>query len=130
MDNQTALELVCQDFIHHVHMVIQSGDDTQLAELEGAGESVIYQRQVGGMRYTILCEPEDNQTFSKRQSEILGLMCEGKTTKQIAYHLHIKPATVDTYIRRIFGKLGVNSRVEVVARAFRNRRPFMSHPLG
>ena len=104
-------------------MVIQAEDEAQLVEYheDSTGEALIYQREVGGMRYTLLCEPEGDHSLSTRQSQILDLMCKGMTTKQIAYHLQIKPTTVDTYIRRLFEKLGVNSRVEVVALAFRKR---------
>lgn len=131
MDNPVTLDSVFQDFIHHVHMVIQSEDAAQLVEYRDSttGESVICQREVGGMRYTLVCEPEGDPNLSTRQSQILDLMCRGMTTKQIAYHLQIKPTTVDTYIRRIFEKLGVNSRVEVVALAFRKKRPRYSTPV-
>lgn len=121
--NLLDLEDVCQKFIHEIHTAIQSGENTPLDDCRTAtsGEMIIYERLMDGMRYTVVCSSENDQILSMRQLEILNLMCQGLTNKQIAYHLEISPSTVDTYVRRLFEKLRVNSRVEVVALAFRKR---------
>jgi DNA-binding CsgD family transcriptional regulator len=52
-----------------------------------------------------------------RKFEVLGLLEQGRSTKQIAAELHLTTETVRTHIRRLFRALGVNSRLEAVAAA-------------
>jgi two-component system response regulator NreC len=48
-------------------------------------------------------------TLSQREREVLQLMAEGKTTKQIARHLHISPKTVEGHRLRLMTKLNMDS---------------------
>jgi DNA-binding NarL/FixJ family response regulator len=57
--------------------------------------------------------------LSPREHEILGLLAEGRTQAQIAGALVISSKTVATHIQHILGKLGVNTRAQAVAMAFR-----------
>lgn len=57
---------------------------------------------------------EDKETsafslLSEREREVLQLMAEGKTTKQIARHLHISPKTVEGHRLRLMAKLKMDS---------------------
>jgi DNA-binding CsgD family transcriptional regulator len=51
--------------------------------------------------------------ITKRESEIIGLICEGKTNKEIADQLFISVTTVKDHNQAIFQKLGVRNRTEV-----------------
>jgi DNA-binding NarL/FixJ family response regulator len=57
--------------------------------------------------------------LSERESEILKLLVSGMLKKQIAGRLELSIHTVDTYIRRIYEKLEVNTRSDAVAVAVR-----------
>jgi len=59
------------------------------------------------------------QPLTPRESEILTLLSEGLAQSEIAERLEISPKTVATHIERILGKLGVRSRAQAVALAFR-----------
>jgi PAS domain S-box-containing protein len=66
--------------------------------------------------------PDDGPTappphLTPRQVEVLRLLEQGRSTKQIAAELHLSPETVRNHIRRLFRALGVNSRLEAVAAA-------------
>jgi DNA-binding NarL/FixJ family response regulator len=61
----------------------------------------------------------DGFNLTPRELEILGLLAEGLTQDQIADRLVIASKTVATHIERILGKLGVQSRAQAVALAFR-----------
>lgn len=54
--------------------------------------------------------------LSKRELQIVALVAEGRPNKQIADQLHISEWTVSTYLRRIFAKLGVDSRAAMIYR--------------
>lgn len=57
--------------------------------------------------------PEKEQSafsiLSQREREVLQLLAEGQTTKQIAKLLHISPKTVEGHRLRIMEKLGIDS---------------------
>lgn len=57
--------------------------------------------------------------LSKREKEILQLVANGSTTKEVARDLGISPHTVKTHLERIFEKLGANDRAQAVAIAIR-----------
>jgi PAS domain S-box-containing protein len=57
--------------------------------------------------------------LTPRQVQVLRLLGEGRSTKQIAHELHLSPETVRNHVRRVFRALGVNSRLEAVAVARR-----------
>jgi DNA-binding NarL/FixJ family response regulator len=56
--------------------------------------------------------------LTEREEEVLMLLAQGTRQKEIALELSISPKTVGTHIQNLFGKLGVHSRAELVARAY------------
>ena len=66
--------------------------------------------------------PDDSATappshLTPRQVEVLRLLEQGRSTKQIAAELHLSNDTVRNHIRALFRALGVHSRLEAVAAA-------------
>ncbi|MCP5053173.1 MAG: response regulator transcription factor [bacterium] len=57
--------------------------------------------------------------ISKREREVVHLICEGKTNKQIEDHLFISIQTVKDHVSNIFRKTGVKNRVQLT-NLFRN----------
>lgn len=56
--------------------------------------------------------------LTPREHEITRLVAKGLPNKTIAGVLDMSPYTVATHLRRVFAKLGVNSRAAMVARLF------------
>ena len=54
--------------------------------------------------------------LTPRERDVVGLLMSGASTRQIASETHLTVGTVHTYLKRIYPKLGVRSRVELVAR--------------
>ncbi|HTU42116.1 MAG TPA: response regulator transcription factor [Candidatus Aquilonibacter sp.] len=77
-----------------------------------------------------LCESEPAATLdagtqailSKREQDVVRCVAEGLSNREIASRLGLTEHTVKNYLFRIFDKLGVSSRVEVVLYAFRFRK--------
>jgi len=46
---------------------------------------------------------------------VAGLAADGLSNRQIAQHLFITQATVETHLTHAFGKLGITSRAELPA---------------
>jgi DNA-binding NarL/FixJ family response regulator len=59
--------------------------------------------------------PVRRKDFSPRQSEILSLMAEGFSDKEIARKIGISYPTVRTHIDRVFRDYGLRNRTEAVA---------------
>ena len=59
--------------------------------------------------------------LTRREWEVLDLLCEQRSTREIAEALVLSPETVRTYVKTILRKLGVRSRSEAVAEALRLR---------
>lgn len=57
--------------------------------------------------------------LTRREREILGLLTRGLGPVEIGRDLAISPKTVATHIEHIYVKLGVHTRAQAVARAFR-----------
>lgn len=61
----------------------------------------------------------DRFRLTPREAEILGLFADGLGTQAISDRLRISTKTVSTHTQRLLPKLGVHSRTEAVAFAFR-----------
>ncbi|MBN1935035.1 MAG: hypothetical protein JW934_10240 [Anaerolineae bacterium] len=57
------------------------------------------------------------EPLSARELEILHLLAEGLTNREIAQQLHLSSNTVRVHTSHIYGKLGVNNRTQAVVRA-------------
>ena len=60
------------------------------------------------------------QLFTQRELEIIRMICEEKTTPQIAGTLFLSPRTIDGYRKEILRKMRTHSSVGIVAYAVRN----------
>ena len=58
-------------------------------------------------------------SLSAREVEVLQMIANGSTNKEVADALRISPQTVKTYLERIFTKLGVSDRTRAVAVALK-----------
>ena len=69
--------------------------------------------------FSKLAPKQSDYGLSDREKEILQLMTTGLIKKEIAYGLSLSVHTVDTYLRRIYEKLAVNTRTGAVAKALK-----------
>ena len=70
-----------------------------------------------------LADRVSGETLSEREIEVLKLMAQGKSNKEIATALFITEGTVKSHGKSIFAKMNVSSRAEAVAEA--TRRGFL-----
>jgi DNA-binding NarL/FixJ family response regulator len=64
--------------------------------------------------------------LSRREQEVVRCVAEGLSNREIAQRLGLTEHTVKNYLFRIFDKLGVSKRVEVVLYAYRLGAPMDS----
>jgi DNA-binding NarL/FixJ family response regulator len=63
----------------------------------------------------------DGYDLSEREKEILALLVDGLSKKQIAEKIFISHHTVDSHIRNIYAKLEVHSRSSAISKAIREK---------
>ncbi len=75
--------------------------------------------RVSFQRYVRLVEPYPgaDPALSPREMEVLRWIGEGKSNSVIAEILEISPSSVDSYVKRVFAKLGVSDRTSASVRA-------------
>jgi two-component system response regulator DesR len=59
----------------------------------------------------------EENPLTERENAVLGLMADGKNTKEIAGHLFITTGTVRNYISIILNKLNASNRIEAITRS-------------
>lgn len=64
----------------------------------------------------IAYEDDTVNPLTERESQVLELVAEGKTTKEIAGELYLTQGTVRNYISTILEKLEVGNRIEAISR--------------
>jgi DNA-binding NarL/FixJ family response regulator len=63
-----------------------------------------------------------NELLTERQKSIVVLVAEGLSNREIAQQLGLSEHTVKNYLIRIFDKLGVSSRAELIIYALHRNR--------
>ena len=59
-------------------------------------------------------------TLSPREREVLKLVVDGRTSKEIAQILGVRPGSIDTYRSRMMAKLEINDIANLVRFAIRH----------
>jgi DNA-binding CsgD family transcriptional regulator/tetratricopeptide (TPR) repeat protein len=57
--------------------------------------------------------------LTPREMEVLRIICEGRTDREISERLYISERTVHVHVRRVLAKLGVSTRTQAAALALR-----------
>jgi len=57
--------------------------------------------------------------LTNRENELLELIADGLTNREISCYLTISESTVENHIHHIYEKLGISNRAQAVAHFFR-----------
>jgi len=73
----------------------------------------VLQRRAGGGR------PSGNGDLSAREAEVIGLIAEGLSNKEISLRLQLSEKTVKNHVSKIFSKLKISARSQAAVHAIR-----------
>ena len=59
--------------------------------------------------------PTPSAVFTPREAEVLALLAQGRTNRQVGAELYISEKTASVHVSNILAKLGANGRTEAVA---------------
>jgi len=65
--------------------------------------------------------PDSYDLLTEREKEVLQLLAEGKTNKDVAGLLDLRPQTVETHRANLMQKLGLHSTADIILYAVRKR---------
>jgi DNA-binding NarL/FixJ family response regulator len=101
--------LECEVFLRAIRQIVRG---TLVLETSGDLDASDILRDLEGQKQVA-------NLLSEREREILLLVADGMTAKQIALALGLSDRTVTTHFGRIYSKLGVNSRLGAIRAAAR-----------
>lgn len=90
--------------------------DTPSEELATSIRSIMAGRRIYASELVDEAYSGEENPLTEREKEVLGLIADGKNTKEIASQLFITTGTVRNYISVILDKLGVSNRIEAITR--------------
>lgn len=129
--NFTSLNILGEFYLNKHHYLIVYFEESSEAligsdskfSLTKFGDSVVGQLTVNQRPCLIIeieyypskdCNSDVKTLLTEREIQIAQLVANGHSNKQIACQLHISEWTVSTHLRRVFAKLGIDSRAAMV----------------
>jgi DNA-binding NarL/FixJ family response regulator len=101
----------CDELVRAIHIVASGGtyvDPSLAGALVGIGQ----RRHSPGSVPTV--------SLSEREAEVIRLIAEGHTSKEMAQALGLSPRTLETYKARAMSKLNLRTRAELIRYALRS----------
>jgi len=74
----------------------------------------------GGLETGIILATETPVELTDRETDVIRLLSQGLTNKEIAYQLDIKPRTIKFHLDNIYSKLNVSTRTEAAIYALQH----------
>jgi DNA-binding NarL/FixJ family response regulator len=111
--SDSSFRLLCK-CIHSVHRGQLWANNTQLQYVVEALTQVPSLRMVNARGLKLL---------TPREEQVVALVADGLSNREVAGELNLSEHTVKKYLFRIFDKLGISSRVELVLYAVSNGGP-------
>ncbi len=101
------------DFLKTIRTVYE-GEQVLPANLTGSLFSQIIEHAINGLKPTAVV---DSVRMTKRERQVIELIADGYTNKEIAQQLHLSTYTVKSHVHNILEKLTLSTRVQIAKHA-------------
>jgi DNA-binding NarL/FixJ family response regulator len=101
------------EFLKTIRSVHQ-GNRVLPPHLTGSLFSQIVEQAINGFKPAVI---EESVRMTKRERQVIELIADGSTNKEIAQKLHLSPYTVKSHVHNILEKLALNTRVQIAKHA-------------
>jgi two-component system nitrate/nitrite response regulator NarL len=98
---------------------LSSQEFVQALRMLAKGDIVVSQEMANGVKVELAADQasKSRDDISGREQEVLQLVCEGATNREIAERLIVSEHTVKVHLRHILNKLNLRNRQQVAAYA-------------
>jgi DNA-binding NarL/FixJ family response regulator len=98
---------------------LSSQEFVQSLRMLAKGDIVVYQEMADEVKVELAADQalKNRDDISGREQEVLQLVCEGATNREIAERLIVSEHTVKVHLRNILNKLNLRNRQQVAAYA-------------
>lgn len=118
LDNGSVVRAVRAGAIGYLLKDTQS--DELIRSIKAASEGQVQlSPQAAEMLVQEVRTPDSPEKLSERETDVLRLIAEGKSNKEIAGELFLGEKTIKTHVSNILSKLGLNSRTQAALYAVR-----------
>jgi two-component system, NarL family, response regulator LiaR len=118
LEDASVVGAVRADAIGYLLKDTQADALCQAIKAAAAGQVQLTPRAAARLMQAVSA-PESPEDLTERETEVLRLLAQGQSNKQIAHRLHISEKTVKTHVSNILSKLGVQSRTQATLYAIR-----------
>ncbi|HTK11270.1 MAG TPA: response regulator transcription factor [Ktedonobacteraceae bacterium] len=118
LERTTVVRAVKAGAIGYLLKNIQAEELCRAVKAAAAGQ-VQLSSQVSAYLMREVQLPEPPRSLTEREADVLRLLAQGQSNKDIARHLHVVEDTVKSHVRHILSKLGVQSRTQAALYAMR-----------
>jgi len=102
------------DFLKTVRSVFK-GTQVLPSNLTGSLFSQIVEHAINGLAPSII---NDSVHMTKRERQVIELISDGSSNKEIAQQLHLSTYTIKSHVHNILEKLALNTRVQISKHAY------------
>jgi DNA-binding NarL/FixJ family response regulator len=102
-------DISVKEFLKTVRSVYK-GTRVLPTNLTGSLFSQIVERAISGSKTSIITE---SIRMTKRERQVMEMIAEGSTNKEIAQKIHLSTYTVKSHVHNILEKLALNTRVQI-----------------
>jgi DNA-binding CsgD family transcriptional regulator len=110
--NVSILSVDCEEGTYLVHLL---RDAQEIHETLEMARGLI--RLTSNKKSAPKADPRDVPALTSRQLEVLKLLAEGKSVREIGEVLYLSKATVRNHVRSLLQALGAHSQLEALAKA-------------
>jgi DNA-binding NarL/FixJ family response regulator len=122
-DDEALLQAVLAGAAGYVLKQIRSGDLVDSVRRVAAGDQLLDRAVTARVVERLHREPEEDELIARltaQERQVLRLLAEGLTNRQIAQRLYLAEKTVKNYVTSVLSKMGMARRTEAAVYAARH----------